>query len=142
MFMLFGSLGVLIGAHYTIAMIINIAGALAVPIGLISILAISLGTSLPELFVSLQAMRKGEQELALGNIYGACVFNLLVVVSIPALIMPLTADAVSMELGLGVLAAASIIFFISGLAKQVLRWQGMMMLLVYAFFIAQLLGFI
>ncbi len=141
-FMFFGSIGVLIGAHYTIAMIINIAGALAVPVGLVSILAIALGTSLPELFVTLQAMRKGEQELALGNIYGACVFNLLVVVSIPALIMPLKADAVSMELGLAVLAAASVIFFISGLAKQVLRWQGMMMLLLYAFFISQLLGFI
>ena len=142
MFMVFGTIGVLIGAHYTIDMIVNIATALHVPIGLISILAIAVGTSLPELFVSIQAMRKGEQELALGNIYGSSAFNLLVVVSIPALILPLEADVVAMNLGLGVMAAAAIIFFICGLAKQVLRWQGMMMLLVYIFFITQLFQFI
>jgi cation:H+ antiporter len=140
-FMVLGTVGVLVGAHYTISMMVNIAGALAVPLGLVAILAISLGSSLPELFVSLQAIKKGEQELAIGNIYGAFTFNILVVIGIPALIMPLPADVVSMQLGIGVLAAAAVIFFICGLAKQILRWEGMMMLLVYAFFLSQLLEF-
>jgi len=142
MFMFLGSIGVLIGAYYTIAMVINIAAILAVPISIISILAISMGTSLPELSVSIQAVRKGEQEMALGNIYGSCVLNFLVVLSIPALFTTLEADIVSMQLGLGILAVATIIFFISGLAKQVLRWQGMMMLLIYVFFIVELIQFI
>jgi len=143
LFMFLGTVGILVGAHYTIVTIVNIAVLLEVPIGLVSILAIAIGTSLPELFVSLQALRKGEQELALGNIYGSCAFNILVVASIPALIRPpLVADEVSMQLGIGVLAVAAIILFICGLAKQVLRWQGMMMLLLYLFFLSQLFQFI
>jgi len=141
-FILVGVIAVLVGAHYTVGMVVNIATSMAVPIGLISIGAIALGTSLPELFVSLQAIKTGESELAIGNIFGSNAFNMLVVVGIPGLITPLFADAVVMELGLQILLAASLIFFVNGLAKQIMRWEGMMMLLFFSFFIIKLVNFI
>jgi len=141
-FIVFGVAAVLLGANYTVDMVVNIATAMSVPIGLISIAAIALGTSLPELFVSLQAIKTGEAELAIGNIFGSNAFNMLVVVGVPGIITPLIADAVVMDLGLQVLLAASLIFFVNGLAKQIMRWEGMMMLLFFAFFIIKLVDFI
>jgi len=137
-----GVAAVLGGAHYTVEMVVNIATELSVPIGLVSIGAIALGTSLPELFVSLRSIKDGETELAIGNIFGSNAFNMLIVVSVPALITPLTADAVVMDLGLKVLVAASLIFFVLGLARHVMRWEGMMLLLFFSFFAIKLVQFV
>ena len=141
-FIVFGIAAVLLGANYTVEMVVNIATALTIPVGLVSIVAIALGTSLPELFVSLQALKTGEAELAIGNIFGSNAFNLLMVVGIPAVMIPLQADTVVMSLGLGILAAASAIFFVNGLARQIMRWEGMMMLLFFLFFLIKLIDFI
>lgn len=141
-YIVIGVAAVLVGAHYTVEMVVNIATALSVPVGLVSIGAIALGTSLPELFVSIQSIKDGEAELAIGNIFGSNAFNMLIVVSVPALITPLVADEVVMDLGLKILMAASAIFFVIGLARHVMRWEGMMMLLFFLFFVAKLISFV
>jgi len=148
-FVVLGLAAVLVGANYTVEMAVNIATGLAVPIGLVSIAAIAIGTSLPELFVSLQAIRNNETDLAIGNIFGSNAFNILMVVGIPGLLAPsfgsmtaLTADVVVMELGLLVLVAASLILFVSGLARQIQKWEGVMMLLFFAFFLVKLVEFV
>lgn len=137
-FILLGLAFVLIGAKYTVDMVVNIATAIQIPLGIVSIAAIAIGTSLPELFVTLQALKTGEGELAIGNIFGSNAFNILVVIGVPALITPLIADVAVMKLGLQVLLAASAIFFVNGLARQVMRWEGMMYLLFFAFFLVKL----
>ena len=137
-----GIAAVLVGAHFTVDMVVKIATAFSVPLGLVSIAAIALGTSLPELFVSLRSIKDGEAELAIGNIFGSNAFNMLIVVSVPALITPLVADEVVMDLGIKILMAASAIFFVTGLAKQVMRWEGLMMLMFFLFFGAKLVDFI
>lgn len=141
-FIVLGIAAVLIGAQGTVEMVVNIATALAVPLGLVSIIAIALGTSLPELFVSLQALKTGDAELAIGNIFGSNSFNILMVIGVPGLLVPLVADAVVMELGIWILMAASAIFFVNGLAKQIMRWEGMMMLLFFCLFLLKLVEFI
>lgn len=141
-FIVFGIAAVLVGAHYTVDMVVNIATAMSVPVGLITIGAIALGTSLPELFVSLNAIKTGDTELAIGNIFGSNTFNMLVVVGIPGLIVPLVADKVVMELGIVILLAASAIFFVNGLSRQIMRWEGAMLLLFFAFFVIKLIEFI
>jgi cation:H+ antiporter len=137
---LLGLLGILIGAHYAVEMTVDIATLFSVPVGLVTIAAIAIGTSLPELFVSLQALRSGEVELAIGNIFGSNAFNLLVVIGIPALISPLTAEPSILKVGLPILIAASAIFFVTGLSRQIMRWEGMMMMLFFVFFIFKLIA--
>lgn len=140
-FAILGIAAVLVGAHYTVEMSVNIATALSIPIGLVSIAAIAIGTSLPELFVSLQAAKSGETELAIGNIFGSNAFNALMVVGIPGLMGVLPAGDIVMNLGLGVMVAASLILFVSGLAKQVQRWEGLMLLIFFIFFLVKLSDF-
>jgi len=140
-FIVLGVAAVMVGAHYTVEMVVNLATALAVPVGLVTIAAIALGTSLPELSVTLQAIKKGEGALAIGHIFGSNAFNMLVVVGVPGVIVPLAADEVVMALGLPILLAASAIFFVNGLARQIMRWEGMMMLLFFVFFLVKLVEF-
>lgn len=141
-FVLLGIVAVLIGAKFTVDMAVNIATGLAVPIGLVSIGAIAIGTSLPELFVSLQALKQKETDLAIGNIFGSNAFNILMVVGIPGLIMPLTAGEVVMKLGVWIFVAASLILFVTGLARQVQRWEGVAMLIFFVFFLVKLVAFV
>lgn len=141
-FVVMGITAVLLGAHYTVEMAVNIATGLSVPIGLVSIGAIAIGTSLPELFVSLQAMKSGETDLAIGNIFGSNAFNILMVVGIPGLFASLWAGEVVMQLGVTVLVAASLILFVVGLARQVQRWEGMAMLIFFLFFMIKLVAFV
>jgi cation:H+ antiporter len=141
-FVIMGIIAVLAGAHYTVAMAVNLATGLAIPIGLVSIAAIAIGTSLPELFVSVQAARSGETDLAIGNIFGSNAFNILLVVGLPGLITPLVAGEVVMQLGLAILLAASLILFVSGLARQIQKWEGVMMLLFFTFFMVKLIAFV
>jgi cation:H+ antiporter len=141
-FVVLGIAAVLLGAHYTVEMAVNIATGLSIPLGLISIGAIAIGTSLPELFVSLQAIKNKEVDLAIGNIFGSNAFNILLVVGLPGLIAPLVAGEVVMELGLVVMLAASLILFVNGLASQIQKWEGVMMLLFFAFFMVKLVQFV
>lgn len=141
-FIVLGLAAVLVGAHYTVQSAVALAAGFAVPIGLVSIAAIAIGTSLPELFVSIQAVRNNETDLAIGNIFGSNAFNILMVVGIPGLISPLVADEVVMMLGLGIMMAASVILFVAGLARQIQRWEGVMMLLFFVFFLVKLVEFV
>lgn len=141
-YILGGITALLVGAHYTVEMAVLIATELSVPIGLISIAAIAIGTSLPELFVSIKAVKNNETELAIGNIFGSNAFNILIVVGLSGLITPLVVDEVVMELGLWILVAASLILLINGLARQVQRWEGIAMLLFFSFFLIKLIDFV
>jgi cation:H+ antiporter len=141
-FILFG-LGLaalLFGANYTVEMAVNLATAFNVPLGIVSIVAIAVGTSLPELIVSLKAIKTGEAALAIGNIFGSNAFNALMVTGIPALLAAeaLPADDAVMKIGLAVFAAASGIFFVNAMSRRIMRWEGVMMLIFFGFFLVKL----
>lgn len=140
-FVALGLAAVLVGAHYTVEMVVNIGTAVKLPLETISIIAIALGTSLPELSVALKAIKRGQGELAIGSIFGSNAFNILMVIGIPGLIVALPAGPVVTSVGLPILLAASAIFFVNGLARQIMRWEGMMMLLFFIFFVIKLVAF-
>ncbi len=141
-FLILGLLAVVVGAHYSIQMVVNIGTLLKVPVELISIFAIALGTSLPELFVAIKSVRAGHGEMAIGSIFGSNAFNILMVVGLPGLYVALPATEVVLSVGLPIFIAASVIFFVNGLAKQIMRWEGMMLLLFFAFFLVKLTDFL
>jgi cation:H+ antiporter len=137
-----GLLGVIGGAHYTVGSALQLATILGLPISIISILGIAIGTSLPELIVSLQAIKTGGVDLAIGNIFGSNAINMLLVAGLPAMITNLPADEIVMGIGMHILLASSVIFLIHGLARRFMKWEGAMLLLFYGFFIVQLFSYI
>lgn len=86
---LIGLTGILIGARILINSIIGLSIAYGVSEYLIALLLMSIGTSLPELFVSVSAARKGYMTMALGNIIGSNVANILWVLGFAAIIRPI-----------------------------------------------------
>ncbi len=135
-----GLVGVLVGAHFLIQSTISIAEIAGVAPAIISLSAISFGTSLPELSVSLNALKSGKTNIAIGSIFGSSALNILLAVGVPALITPLYVEPKTISIAIPILAAATFIFFVIGMAKKMYRWEGLMFLVVYAFFIAKIFG--
>jgi len=138
----FGLIGIIAGAHFTVYSSIELAYLIGIPVSIVAILGIAIGTSLPELMVSLSAIKSGDADLAIGNIFGSNAINMLLVVGVPAFITNLYADKVVMDLGISILLAASIIFFVHGLSRRLMRWEGAMLLLFFFFFVIQLFNYI
>lgn len=105
-------LGVLlIGAQWLVTGSIGIAKELGVSEIVIGITIVALGTSLPELAVSLVSALKGEYGLAIGNIVGSNIFNLLAVIGIAATIQPATLAPSVLELHIFVMVAFTLVLF-------------------------------
>jgi len=137
-FLILGMIGLAIGANYTIESVIKISELFKISTSLIAITAVAIGTSLPELVVSIQAALKKKYEIALGNVFGSNVFNVLIIVGIPALIKPLTVDELTFGIGLPFLVAATLLFIFSGISRRIHIWEGAMYLLLYILFIVKL----
>ena len=128
------------GADYTIESITKISEILNIGKELIAVTAVAVGTSLPELIVSVSAAKKGNPEIAVGNVLGSNIFNALMVMGIPALIGPLTLPANLLHLSVPVMLVATILFFFVTQDKQVTKWEGWLFFLLYAWFTGNLFG--
>jgi cation:H+ antiporter len=127
-----------VSANYLIESVIAISDMLKIAPAIISITAVAIGTSLPELLVSIKAARAGKSEVALGNIFGSNVFNLLGVVGISSLFSNLSIDTKTLSLGIPVLIIATILFAISGISKKIHMQEGVFYLIIYVAFMGKL----
>lgn len=113
----------------------GIAISLGVSEAMIGLTIIALGTSLPELASSLIAARKGESEIALGNIIGSNLFNTLAVVGVSGLITPLRLEMIVLkrDIMFMLILTISLFFFSYGLdkARRINRVEGAFLLVSY-----------
>ena len=89
-FFVFGAVMIVVGSRFLVSSGQSVAAALGVPSVIIGLSIVALGTSLPEFVTAVSAARKGVTDLALGNIVGANVLNLYLVVGMAGTIRPLT----------------------------------------------------
>jgi cation:H+ antiporter len=109
--LLVGIATLLVGAHLLVDGSIEIARILGVSEVVIGILLVALGTSLPELAVSLVSALKGEYGLAIGNIVGSNIFNLLAVIGVAATIAPSSLAPSVLSLHIFVMVAFTLVLF-------------------------------
>ncbi len=139
LFKLIGGAAVLyFSAQYTIKSVIELSALLDVGADVIAISAVALGTSLPELVVSVLAARRGKLEIAIGNVLGSNVFNAFAVVGIPALITPLPVTQPVLTIGLPFMGVATVLYFFMAQDREVTRWEGMPLILLYILFLGML----
>ena len=99
---------------------------------LIGLTIVAIGTSLPELITSVVAARKGETGLAVGNVVGSNLFNILFILGISSAIHPIEVNAASV-CDMVILIGISILAYIFSLTgKDINRKEGIIMLLIYA----------
>ena len=129
-------LGGMIAIKYGGDFVVDGASAIAVRLGLsqtlIGLTIIAMGTSLPELVTSIVAARKDEVDMALGNVIGSNIFNILLVLGVAAAISPV-AFAWDNMIDIAVLIVISVITLIFAWAsKELNRKEGIIMLILYA----------
>ena len=137
-FFILGVVCLTVGANFLIDSVIKLSEILQIGVSVIAIFAVALGTSLPELVVSVRAAVQKKYEIALGNIFGSNVFNALLVIGIPSLIKPLSVDAVTFGIGFPFMVIATVLLIISGITRRISVWEGSMFLVIYVLFIAKL----
>ena len=105
----------------------------------IGLTVVALGTSLPELFTSVTAARKGNADIAIGNIVGSNIFNILFVVGLSAMIVPVPFTP-NFRIDTIVAIAAGVMLLLCPLRqKRLVRWHGFAMLLAYGAYFLYLL---
>ena len=129
---------VYLGAHFTIEAVIKLSSLLSIGTEIIALSAVALGTSLPELSVSVAAMRKGKAEIAVGNVLGSNIFNSFAVVGISSLFGKLIVPQTIISFALPMMIIATILFFFMTQDREISRWEGWVLLLFYIFFIGKI----
>lgn len=117
------------GAGFVVDSGANIARTFGVSEWIIGIFLISIGTSLPELVVSLVAIKKGNAEMSIGNVIGSNVANFSMVLGSAALINPLTIDLIATKFDIIILIATSVVLVFI-LANKLYNKTGSIFLLI------------
>ncbi|MBQ0091962.1 MAG: sodium:calcium antiporter, partial [Clostridiales bacterium] len=140
-----GAVLIAVGAKLLVDNGTKIAEALGVPDSVIGLTFVALGTSLPELVTAISALAKGHGALSLGNIVGANLFNLVLVSGLSVTISPfeipvektIAGQNASLVVDLPVMVSVMAIMTLPALLLGKLkRWQGVLLLAIYAGFCA------
>ena len=134
-----GLAAIVIGSDVTVDAATAIAKALSVSDRVIGLTIVAFGTSLPELVTSVTAALKGKADLAVGNIVGSNIFNILFVVGSVSLIHPISFSTSFLPDTLMAIAAAVILWLSSIKDRQLARKEGIFMLICYAAYLVQLI---
>jgi cation:H+ antiporter len=136
-----GIVMIVFGSDMTVDNATILAEAFGMDDRLIGLTIVAFGTSLPELVTSVTAARKGKADIAIGNIVGSNVFNILFVVGTTALITPVTFKAGFVVDSVVALAAGLILWFGVMKEQKLKRPVGILMLAAYAaYFVYLLMG--
>lgn len=134
-YIILGAVAIAVGSDWVVDGACTVAAAIGISQTLIGLTVVAFGTSLPELVTSIVAARKGEVDMALGNVIGSNIFNILMVLGIAAAISPV-AFLTENIIDIAVLIVFSVIGWIMAWTKRELnRKEGIIMLLLYAVYV-------
>lgn len=137
--LIISSVFIFFGAKYTIDSAIQLSSLLNIGKSIISASAIAIGTSLPELSVTISLVKKKNITGAVGNVLGSNIFNTLGVIGISSLFGTLIVSNFMLIFVLPVTLIATFMFYIITNDQKISKWQGALLLLFYVVFMTKLL---
>ena len=145
LFVIIGALGIAAGGEFVVfgAKGLAVTGATAMGINsdlaesLVGLTIVAVGTSLPELVTSVVAARKGENDIALGNVIGSNIFNILFVLGLSAVVNPLTTGN-EIVIDLIVMMTSALLLFGISLTKKLDRKIGIIFIIFYLMYLTYL----
>lgn len=130
--LVFGIVLIVLGGRWLVEGAVDLARLIGMSEAVIGLTVIAIGTSLPELVTSVIAAYKGASAVALGNVLGSNIFNLLLIGGVTAIIAPGTVPGEITGFGLPVLIAASVLLLIfAATGRKITRWEGGILLVTY-----------
>ncbi len=142
--LLVGGLLVWLGAKFTIDAIQGICEITGISSGFVALTLVSLGTSLPEVVVSISAARKGQSGIAVGNVIGSNIFNTYAVMGIARMFFsPSTETPIFgiepeiLSFNLPMMVVLTVLLGFMSLTGKISRWEGGLFLVFYIFFLTK-----
>ena len=127
-----GLVVILVSSDYAVDAAVALAKIFNISDRVIGLTIVALGTSLPELVTSVTAALRGNSDLAVGNVVGSCIFNLLFVLGTSALILPILC-APNFLSDAYVAVGATVLLLIFGYTQmKIARWEGALLVACYA----------
>jgi len=128
-----------VGSNMFVGSASNVALSLGISEGVVGLTVVAGGTSLPELATSVVAARKGQSAIAIGNVIGSNVFNILLILGLTATISPLQIEGIT-TLDMGVmLLSVSLVWLFSFTKYTVERWEGGLLVVGYLVYLGWLI---
>lgn len=134
-----GIAGIILGGQMVVNGAVDIAKALGVSESVIALTIVAIGTSLPELATSVAATRKGEQDIAIGNVIGSNIFNILFILGITSVISPLSLNFNTFMDIIFMLISSILVYIMLNKNNRIGRKKGICMLAMYGIYIAYIL---
>ena len=130
---LVGGLACLVfGSNAFVGAATDVAASLGVSDAVIGLTIVAGGTSLPELATSVVAARKGQSAIAMGNVIGSCVYNILLIIGVTGLISPMVIGGIT-PLDFGMMMLSIVLLWLFSFTKyEVEHWEGFVMLILFA----------
>lgn len=142
MFTVIGLAGIIFGSNFVVDSASFIAKAIGVTERLVALTVIALGTSLPELVTSITATRKGEYDIAIGNVVGSNIFNIGMVIGIPTTLFGGVGAINFSYIDLLVMIVASLLLFLFSFNDyKISKKEGIMLLIIFILYYGYILLF-
>ena len=126
-----GATAIVIGGN----MVVNSASEIALKLGmsenLVGLTIVALGTSLPEFVTSVMATKKGELEIAIGNIIGSNIFNILLILGVASLISPMAVSVVAICDVMFMVFTVTLFIFLTVKEKELNKKSGILLIMMY-----------
>lgn len=141
LFFVLSGAGIFIGAEFTTMAIQEIAVLLTIPTDIVSLTVVALGTSLPELAVTISAVKKKQFDMILGNVIGSNIFNTLCVMGIPTLVGYFAGqsfginDEIYFNFSIPMMIIATLLLLVLGLMKKTPKYFGFIYIALYVVFV-------
>ena len=132
---IFGIIGIVLGSNLVVNNASSIASILGISQRMISLTIVAFGTSLPELVTSVMAVKKGEYDIAIGNVVGSNIFNIGIVLALPVALFGGINHIVFNYIDLiMILLSAVFLFIFSFKDKKINKYEGVFMLLLFTIY--------
>lgn len=138
-YIVLGIIALVVGGNLTVESACSIARYIGVSERIIGLTIVAIGTSLPELVTSIIAAAKGESDIAIGNIVGSNIFNILFVLGIAGIILPIPFNPEFLFDGVIALLAIILLLMLAGPRKCLGRISGGLFVLIYIVYIVYLI---
>ena len=137
-FVIIGLAGIIIGGDFVVDGATEVAKALGMSEMLIGLTIVAVGTSLPELVTSIVAARKGENDIAVGNAIGSCIFNVILILGFCSILEPANVNTHPFYalFDVGVMMVTVVLLFIFSLKKrEINKWHGIITIALYVIYL-------
>lgn len=129
----------IVGSNVFVTCATSVAEGLGISDAIIGLTIVAGGTSLPELATSVVAARKGQSAIAMGNVLGSCVYNILLIIGMTGVISPLIIEGIT-PVDFGMMLVSIILLWLFSFTKYKLeRWEGIALVVLFIAYMAWLI---